>query len=503
MMYRLAFCFLFLFFLSNYAAFWPTQVLFLPNTHFFIQAKNSFTLMRDKKNSYVNGKKVVNGQNIKISSCMVNGSKIYEMAYFYVTAKTIKGYIVFSKKQVKKNYILTICDYLYDIQTIKTWHAIEKETSDFLQQTFKMVNDKNVSLTVRVLLAACDISENSTWKFFSKEGFLIKHAHDKQKINYCNNVTIIIKKGSLFCNGKRLKGAIKLKPRLGYGTFNEKIYDGDFVFVPYKNTYLCINYVKLEDYIVSVLKTESWPGWPLEVNKVFAITCRSYVASKILEAKKMRQPYHVKNTNEHQTYQGKHDVAILKQAVELTRGIVLGFEQKPILAMFDSCCGGIIPAHIADVDFDKAPYLARNYACNYCKSCSLYSWKVDYKYMHFENIFKKNYKELQTLHDIAIIKKDKAGLVNEIALKGTKNNVIISGKKLYSMFKEIKSFRFNVTINRHTKDKQGWEVMFIGDGYGHHLGLCQWGARQMVRHGFDYKSILQFYYPNTYFMKLA
>lgn len=47
------------------------------------------------------------------------------------------------------------------------------------------------------------------------------------------------------------------------------------------------------------------------------------------------------------------------------------------------------------------------------------------------------------------------------------------------------------------------KIIFKGVGFGHHLGLCQWGAREMVRDGWDYKRVLQFYYPDTYLMKLC
>ena len=42
-----------------------------------------------------------------------------------------------------------------------------------------------------------------------------------------------------------------------------------------------------------------------------------------------------------------------------------------------------------------------------------------------------------------------------------------------------------------------------GKGHGHHMGLCQWGAREMVRLGWEYEDILEFYYPDTQLMKLV
>jgi stage II sporulation protein D len=354
---------------------------------------------------------------------------------------------------------------------------------------------KKSSAKVKVLLAQVDSKISAEWHFVSPQGFIVqlkdKDTYSRKTLKSCH-VTIAIKDGVVVCNGKRITRALRLRSLDGYGMYNGVAYDGDFFIVPYKDTFLCINQLAIEDYICSVLRTESWPGWPLEVNKVFAIACRSYVAFKALEAKRSGRPYDVKNTNAHQTYRGKHEVAVLKLAVEQTRGMVLGFKGGPILAMFDCCCGGIIPAHIADFDFKKVPYLARMYACHYCKQSSLYSWSVSYEHAVFEALL---HDHLAKLSDIYVIKKDKAGLVAQVTLKGAGRTIVISGKKLYSMLKEVKSFHFDV------HRKMG-KIIFSGHGFGHHIGLCQWGACQMVRDGFDYKSILRFYYPGAYFMHL-
>ncbi|HSC25137.1 MAG TPA: SpoIID/LytB domain-containing protein [Candidatus Babeliales bacterium] len=369
---------------------------------------------------------------------------------------------------------------------------------------FKSVSQqKNISkkhsISVRVLLAECDSVSSAQWFFNSSDGFIVQFSNGndgvvkkKIKIKEC---TISVKRGCLFYNGKRLKAAIHLRPISAHGACNGTLYDGDFLIIPYKSTVLCINKVDLEDYITAVLKTESWPGWPLEVNKVFAVACRSYVMFKILEAYRSSRPFHVKNTNVHQTYQGRHELPVLRAAVEQTRGIVLGFNGKPILAMFDCCCGGIIPAHIDDFDFSKAPYLARTYACTYCKEFALYSWQVLYEYAVFEQLIKQQQDNFTKLHEVCITKRDRAGLVTEVRFDGPKYNVAISGKKLYSMLKEVKSFYFDVS-------KKAGKVIFTGRGFGHHIGLCQWGAFRQVLNGSDFRSILRFYYPGVYFMRL-
>jgi stage II sporulation protein D len=63
------------------------------------------------------------------------------------------------------------------------------------------------------------------------------------------------------------------------------------------------------------------------------------------------------------------------------------------------------------------------------------------------------------------------------------------------MLSKVRSFCFEIAVNAN-------QVIFQGKGIGHHMGLCQWGAREMVRQGYDYKAILNFYYPDTHFMRL-
>jgi stage II sporulation protein D len=188
----------------------------------------------------------------------------------------------------------------------------------------------------------------------------------------------------------------------------------------------------------------------------------------------------------------------LKSAVESTRGIFLAHNKKPIIAMFDACCGGVIPAKArGSANFKKAPYLARSYACDFCKRCKLYNWSATYERAYLEETFKKVAPKIKRVKDIAIAKKDAAGLVREVTIKSSNGYHAVPGKKVYSLLKDgIKSFCYTVT-------KKTEKVIFEGRGYGHHMGLCQWGSREMVRDGWVYKDILQFYYPGTVFMRVV
>lgn len=357
----------------------------------------------------------------------------------------------------------------------------------------------NKKYIVRVLLDECVAYSPNRWDVQARRGFvLIDPKHPDKKI-YCKKeqLRIDVQRGFIYVDKKRYRrDVLYIKPIDGFLEHGGNEYHGSFLVAKHKEKAYLINCVDLEDYLFGVLRTESWPGWPLEVNKVFAITSRTYAISMMQEAKRTKRIFHVRNTNAHQTYEGRHTNAVLQQAVDHTKGLFLAYENKPITAMFDSCCGGIIPAHIDGINFEKAPYLARPYACTHCKPCGIYNWTFELAVKDFEKkLDKTRIAQVKKVKNARISKKDKAGLVQELQLRGQRGVAHVTGKELYSWFKDIKSFHY-------TTKRKGDLLVFSGRGYGHHLGLCQWGAREMVRNGWDHKSILNYYYPGTSFMRL-
>lgn len=371
---------------------------------------------------------------------------------------------------------------------------IEQEKKEEPPQEIPKVKN---SYQVRVLLDEIDFSflNPVQWIIAGKSGFFIKNERGKilKKIDD-DELVISSYYGSIYLNNERFnEPKLFIIPREGSLTFEDNSYNGYFVLVSDNNHAALINTLDLEEYVFSVLRTESWPGWPLEVNKVFAVACRSYAIAMIMRAKTQNLDYHIKNTNAHQTYTGIHESPVLKKAVQETEGIFLAHKGKPIIAMFDACCGGIIPAHMRGFNFAQAPYLKRTYPCTYCKSCKIYQWSVNYPSSSLLAHLNAGGRKVK---DIKVTNKDKAGLVHEVSIKTGRGYINVSGKKMYSLVKGIKSFCF-------TAQKKGENIIFKGRGYGHHLGLCQWGAREMVRKGKSYRDVLQFYYPGTQFMQLA
>lgn len=259
-----------------------------------------------------------------------------------------------------------------------------------------------------------------------------------------------------------------------------------------------INTVDLEDYVYGVLRWESFQSWPHKMQMVQAIASRTFAVYHILNARAMKQPYDLKNSNFHQTYNGTHEFEHLRQAVDETAGTVLMHNNKVVLAMFDICCGGIVTAHMKSPNFSEAPYLARKKACNYCNTYKLYSWQQEFT---LDDLLKKflthktmgdQVGKIGKLKDLHICEKDKAGIIHKIKLVGSKKNLVLSARQLSDCLKpQIKSLSFGV------KKNDSGALVIKGSGFGHQIGLCQRGARELVKQEWSHDRILGFYYPQT------
>lgn len=352
---------------------------------------------------------------------------------------------------------------------------------------------------VRVLLSE-DLAQD--WIISAPRGVMLQDKKTDKVVSAdltSYKITIEKNKDGILVNKKKAPSkSFWIQPYYGHLSFNGNAYDGSFLVIKEKNKWKLINELDIEEYIYSVLKTESWPGWPLETQKVLAIACRSYLLHQLLDANQKKSCFHIRSTNRHQTYQGIHKNEVIRQAIEETKGIFVSHNKYPILAMFDSCCGGVIPSKtVGLVDFNKAPYLARSYACTYCENTKFFEWSTTCSVENLASIVKEARNcMVHPICDVKIAKRDDGGLVQHVSVKTKKEKFTLKVRELYGSVKGIKSYCFSLF-------KKGKNITIEGKGRGHHMGLCQWGACEMVRLGWNYEDILEFYYPETKLMKLV
>lgn len=360
---------------------------------------------------------------------------------------------------------------------------------------------------VRVLLASYQLSSLPVIELRSAGGFFVESL-DRQNIEAVMEplISITFARGRLLLNGRPLAVTqIRIYPNAPVDGifFGEQVYDGAFMLSLSKGSLFIVNRLDLEEYLSSVLRWEGWPTWHSEANKAFAVVCRTYAVHKIFETRQKKKSeesvrlFDIKASNAHQTYRGRHKQKHWQSVVDQTRGMVLVHDGKPIAAMYDMSCGGVVPSDLSGVDFARYPYFKRTYACNFCQKWSYGQWQKELTVSEFESrtgfrIYAGGKKD-QTF----VGSWDKAGVLQELSVKTRRGMQKLSGKKFYSLFKkEAKSLRCTVK-----KEKN--KIVLQGTGYGHLLGYCQWGAAFMAKElGMKAQELLQFFFPGTQLARL-
>lgn len=380
------------------------------------------------------------------------------------------------------------------------------------------LNRQKKELLVRVLLDKKNSIAKNNFVIESNEDFILETDNlDKKIIIKDKKINLFISKNKInllvknqTSNKTKLqtinKNQLEIKTKNCSLKLNGIIYAGSLIFKINKNTkeLFVINKLNLDEYIYSVLVSEIYQTWPHEMQKVQAVVSRSYATHQMQQNNNRLEPlpYHIKRNNFHQRYDGHHNHEHLQKAIDETKGEIITYNGKVALAMFDACCGGIIPAKMDYLDFKKAPYLARSKPCTFCTGYKLHNWKRTIPVKEFLDKLKTNYNIAKkiigcgNLVRIVITKKDNAGIVKNVRLVCSKKNINLTGNQLWDNMKnKILSLNFNIKKN---DDK----IIIEGKGYGHQMGLCQWGSRELVKKGWDYKNIIRFYYPGIKFSTL-
>lgn len=374
-------------------------------------------------------------------------------------------------------------------------------------------SNSSAEKTIRVLLHEHNLEETVNLEIHSDNGFTLESPTGSKNSAFLGKdiVELLIKDKSIYlkCPDEKYRKVknnnLEISNPHNRLKINGHTYEGKLtIHIDEKSkALLVINTVSLDDYIYSVLKSECIPHWPLEMQKVQAVTSRSY-AMYLMSSKRPTNPlYDILNTNFNQLYNGHHGFKHLRQAVEETKNIILTYKNRPALAMFDISCGGIVPGFMKYQDTAK-PYLSRTHKCTFCrKNTSSFIWKEDLDENSFMNALKSNpnvaklLKDFGKLLNVKVVSTDKAGITHSVRLFGSRKNITLTATTIKSALKgRVKSLAFSVK-------KQNDRIVIIGHGFGHCLGLCQCGARELVARGWNFRKILNFYFPQTQLKRLA
>ncbi|MBI2094027.1 MAG: SpoIID/LytB domain-containing protein [Candidatus Omnitrophica bacterium] len=274
-------------------------------------------------------------------------------------------------------------------------------------------------------------------------------------------------------NGKRLRGTLEI------------VRQQDL-------TLLVINHLPLEDYLRGVLSKEAPDYWPEEALKAIAIAARTYAVYQMLS--KLDAGFDVTGDVLSQDYGGKSgEKHPTTRAVKATRGLVLTYKGELFPAFYHSTCGGMTEHSRVMGSFDIPP-LSGGTFCQFCAGSPFYSWsrrltKEDLNWA----LYKSPYGTIGTIRALRINKRTPSGRIETITIVGERRTLTMTAYEFRALlgFDRIRSPLFYI-------EPDGEKAFLLhGHGWGHGVGLCQWGSSELARRGVLANEILAFYYPQS------
>lgn len=285
-------------------------------------------------------------------------------------------------------------------------------------------------------------------------------------------------------------------------------YRGDMEFRAQGQGITVINELPLEEYLYGVLPREMPASWPAEAQKAQAVASRTFALANL--GMYSSYGFDILATQMSQMY-GGYDAESPNstRAVNETGGQVVLNRGKPISAFFHSSSGGCTE-NAQDVWRENLEYIVSR-PDPYDKNDKNYNWLVSYDMLQLADQLNSKKSLFNTagaterlfwaVDGIGVLEKTSSGArVKRIGITGVDRDgqrlaVEIGNADAVRMALGLKSALFDIKEDRDISGKLV-SVTFTGSGYGHGLGMSQYGACGMANQGYNYQDILKYYYNN-------
>lgn len=259
-----------------------------------------------------------------------------------------------------------------------------------------------------------------------------------------------------------------------------------------------VRHMELETYVQGVLAGEMKNDWPLEALKAQAILARTFVL-KFVEEKKSRYPDADISTDieEAQAYNVEAVNDAIRQAVEETRGQVLSFRGELPYAWFHAHSGGTTELAKAGLGWEKdEPGYTQSVQGNEPDAGGdsqelkdAQAWEAGFPFEEFESALSSLGVELDLTPDSQIT-------VSERGASGRAITLSVDGQPVNAASLRIAlgSTKMRSTMLTSLTLGQNGSVHMAGRGYGHGVGMSQWGAYGMAEAGKSAQDIVRHYF---------
>ena len=262
---------------------------------------------------------------------------------------------------------------------------------------------------------------------------------------------------------------------------------------PGKDSCDLVNSIPMENYITTLLSKEMNGTWPVEALKAQAVAARTYAFDRLKKQNAgVVQLYHLESSEKDQVSGTFFDITekTLKAAKETEGEILVGPSGKVAPAFFHSKCGG--KTLRPDQVWGGVEEGYRSVNCTFCTKTGMKDWNHKYPNTKLtsmvDTVLKKYYSDNVQGGDIRLMPD---------SLENSELRMYV-GDRLHIIKKSYLrnlAGRDTLPSNNFKMTMHGQEIKVSGHGYGHGVGLCQMGALELAKRGYDYRQILSFYFP--------
>jgi stage II sporulation protein D len=318
------------------------------------------------------------------------------------------------------------------------------------------------------------------------------------------------------------KGAVVIHPMntSSFVTWNGKRYRGELLISATDSGLLVVNELPMDHYLRGVVPLEIGNRTPAEFAAVQAqaVAARTYAYKHLTPTR----AFDMYATVQDQVYGGVDaEKPPSDSAITTTADVVVLYNGQPITTPYHSTCGGST-AGVSEVWYDQPdqPYLrpvsdgipgTNNF---YCDPSPRFSWTQSYDAAGLRAVMEKylaSYTKapkngVGKIIDIREQGRTPSGRIAALTVQTETGSYTLRGNDIRFVLRDSKGAILNSTFFSFTKETSGGEVSSFtvnGRGYGHGIGMCQWGAIGRARAGQNYRTILETYYPGTTIGRIA
>jgi stage II sporulation protein D len=261
-----------------------------------------------------------------------------------------------------------------------------------------------------------------------------------------------------------------------------------------------VNHVNLEHYLASVVPAEMKITWPDEALKAQAVAARTYALWRMEEPAAKNRTWDLTSGSDSQVYAGLDKESDKSRRVIVdTAGTVLTYEGKIFPAYYHSTCGGFTAdAHVV-FGGKEIPCLT-GVPCGNCRDSPVYRWSFTLTQAELKDVVAKaGGADIGAVKEIERLELDGGERPKTVVLKGEKGVVSLPANdfRRYVGTSRMKSIAF-------IPEKEGDSFKITGFGWGHGVGMCQWGAAGMAHPdmGFRAEEILGHFYRGAVLQRI-